>query len=76
MVDPDHGVAVVSHSAWHNFLMAKVEIITLENAGLMEVGAGAGLPFMLIGTFGKILGRQCDLHSTNEYFFSRNSSPM
>jgi hypothetical protein len=40
MVDLDHDVAIVSHDSGKDRRMPKVEITTLENAGLVEFGAG------------------------------------
>ena len=80
MVDLDHDVAIVSRNAGHDHVIPKVEITTLENAGLVEFGAGIDLPFTPTGTTRKILGRSCELHITNEryvshYWFSNVTTP-
>jgi hypothetical protein len=71
MVDLDHDVAIVSRNEGHSHVIPKVEITTLEGAGLVEFGRGVDLPFTPTGTTRKILGRQCELHTTTEYYFSR-----
>ena len=60
--------------------MPKVEITTLENAGLVEFGAGVDLPFTPTGHTRKILGRPCELHTTTDrylshYWFSDVTTP-
>ncbi|MEZ4755792.1 MAG: hypothetical protein R2817_03070 [Flavobacteriales bacterium] len=80
MVDLDHDVAVVSRNAGHSHVIPKVEISTLQDAGLVEFGAGVDLPFTPTGTTRKILGRTCELHTTTEnylshYWFSDVSTP-
>jgi hypothetical protein len=71
LVDLDHDVAIASRNAGHDHVIPKVEITTLEGAGLVEFGRGVDLPFTPTGTYRKILGRQCELHTTSEYYFSR-----
>jgi hypothetical protein len=80
MVDLDHDVAVVSRNAGHDHVIPKVEISTLETAGLVEFGAGVDLPFTPTGTTRKILGRTCELQTTTErylshYWFSDVTTP-
>ncbi len=80
MVDLDHDVAIVSRNAGHDHVIPKVEITTLETAGLVEFGAGVDLPFTPTGTTRKILGRTCELHTTTErylshYWFSDVTTP-
>lgn len=70
MVDLDHDVAVVARNAGHSHVIPKVEITTLEGAGLFEFGDGVDLPFTPTGTTRKILGRSCELHTTKERFLS------
>lgn len=70
MVDLDHDVAIVSRNAGHSHVIPKLEITTLEGAGLVEFGDGVDLPFTPTGTSRKILGRQCELHTTTEYYLS------
>lgn len=70
MVDLDHDVAIVSRNEGHSHVIPKLEITTLEDAGLVEFGAGVDLPFTPTGTTRKILGRTCELHTTNERFLS------
>lgn len=70
MVDLDHDVAIVSRNEGHSHVIPKVEISTLEGAGLLEFGAGVDLPFNPTGTTRKILGRRCELHTTTEYYLS------
>jgi hypothetical protein len=71
LVDLDHDVAIVSRNEGHSHVIPKVEITTLEGAGLVEFGDGVDLPFTPTGTTRKILGRNCELHTTAEYYFSR-----
>lgn len=80
MVDLDNDVAVVSRNAGHDHVIPKVEITTLEDAGLVEFGDGVDLPFTPTGTTRKILGRTCELHTTSErylshYWFSDVTTP-
>lgn len=80
MVDLDHDVAAVARNAGHDHVIPKVEITTLQDAGLVEFGAGVDLPFTPTGTTRKILGRTCELHTTNEnylshYWFSDVTTP-
>jgi len=80
MVDLDHDVVVIARNAGHDHVIPKVEITTLENAGLVEFGAGVDLPFTATGTTRKILGRTCELHTTSErylshYWFSDVTTP-
>lgn len=80
MVDLDHDVAIVSRNEGHSYVIPKVEITTLEDAGLVEFGAGVDLPFTPTGTTRKILGRTCELHTTSErylshYWFSDVTTP-
>jgi hypothetical protein len=80
MVDLDHDVAVVSRNEGHSHVIPKLEITTLENAGLVEFGDGVDLPFTPTGTTRKILGRTCELHTTSErylshYWFSDVTTP-
>lgn len=70
MVDLDHDVAVVSRNEGHSHVIPKVEITTMEGAGLVEFGDGVDLPFTPTGTTRKILGRNCELHTTTERFLS------
>jgi hypothetical protein len=71
MVDLDHDVAIVSRNAGHDHVIPKVEITTLQDAGLMEFGDGVDLPFTPTGTKRKILGRNCELYTTTERYLSR-----
>jgi hypothetical protein len=80
MVDLDHDVAIVSRNEGHSHVIPKVEITTLEGAGLVEFGDGVDLPFTPTGTTRKILGRNCELHTTTErylshYWFSDVTTP-
>ena len=80
MVDLDHDVAIVSRNEGHSHVIPKVEITTLEGAGLVEFGDGVDLPFTPTGTKRKILGRNCELHTTTErylshYWFSDVTTP-
>lgn len=80
MVDLDHDVAAVSRNAGHSHVIPKVEITTLVDAGLVEFGAGVDLPFTPTGTTRKILGRNCELHTTTKrylshYWFSDVTTP-
>lgn len=80
MIDLDHDVAIVSRNAGHDHVIPKVEITTLEDAGLVEFGDGVDLPFTPTGTMRKILGRNCELHTTTErylshYWFSDVTTP-
>ena len=70
MVDLDHDVAIVSRNEGHSHVIPKVEITTLEGAGLVEFGDGVDLPFTPTGTTRKILGRNCELHTTSERYVS------
>lgn len=70
LVDLDHDVAIVSRNEGHSYVIPKVEITTLEGSGLFEFGDGVDLPFTPTGTARKILGRSCELHTTNERYLS------
>jgi hypothetical protein len=70
MVDLDHDVAIVSRNEGHSHVIPKVEITTLEGAGLVEFGDGVDLPFTPTGTTRKILGHTCELHTTTERYVS------
>ncbi|MEX1132117.1 MAG: hypothetical protein WEC15_02735, partial [Flavobacteriales bacterium] len=70
MVDLDHDVALVSRNEGHSHVIPKVEITTLEGAGLVEFGDGVDVPFTPTGKTRKILGRNCELHTTTERYLS------
>ncbi len=70
MVDLDHDVTIVSRNEGHDHVIPKLEITTLEGAGLVEFGRGVDLPFTPTGTYRKILGRKCELNTTNDRYLS------
>ncbi|HRD51220.1 MAG TPA: hypothetical protein PKY96_01090 [Flavobacteriales bacterium] len=67
-VDLDADVVMASHNEGHGYVIPKLSIATLEEAGLNEFGRGLELEFVPQEKYRTILGRRCELHTTQERF--------
>ncbi len=70
-VDLDADVVMASHNEMHSHVVPKLYISTLEEVGLKEFGRGLELDFTPRGHTKSILGRECELYTTNERFLSQ-----
>ncbi len=68
MVDLDADVAIVATNEGHSYVIPKLYIGTLEDAGLTEFGRGVEMDFQPQGQYKTILGRICELHTSAERF--------
>lgn len=69
-VDLDADVVMASHDEMSGHVIPKLYISTLQNVGLKEFGHGLELDFTPRGHTKTMLGRECELYTTNENFLS------
>jgi len=75
-VDLDADVVMVSRNEMHSYVIPKLEIASLETVGLTEFGRGLELDFTPRGQFRTILGRKCEVFTTQERFLQFFLFPM
>ncbi|MBL7950191.1 MAG: hypothetical protein JNM62_00610 [Flavobacteriales bacterium] len=70
-VDLDADVVMVARNKGRSSYMPKVEIASLETVGLQEFGRGLEGPFTSTGKKQTLLGRECELFTTDQRFINQ-----
>jgi len=70
-VDLDADVVMAARNEGHSHVVPKLEIATLEEVGLMEFGRGVEVDLTATGRTRAIVGRECELYTSNERYLNQ-----
>lgn len=70
-VDLDADVVMAAHNEGHSHVVPKLYIHDLEKVGLAEFGRGVDVELTPTGMMRTIVGRECELYTSNERYLSR-----